>query len=91
MVYYKLTGNFNVLCSIGLHLENFIQPDLHDVEIQVLTGSVLIEVPETDARNNVTLSTGEKIKVCLNMLLNKHFGSISGLCFHLFSIWFLFS
>ncbi|XP_070707050.1 vitamin K-dependent gamma-carboxylase [Pempheris klunzingeri] len=45
----------------GLHLENFVSEDLGNTSIQVLQGSVSVEVVEE--KKNYTLQPGEQIKV----------------------------
>lgn len=53
------------LMCIGLHLENYIQPDLDNVEIRVLSGSVTVELYDADIPKNFTLIEEEKLHVGL--------------------------
>lgn len=53
------------LLFIGLHLENYIQPDLDNVEIRVLSGSVSVELYDADIPKNFTLIEEEKLRVAI--------------------------
>ncbi|XP_071952480.1 vitamin K-dependent gamma-carboxylase-like [Antedon mediterranea] len=45
----------------GLHLENFVDPNLGNTSIQVLKGSLVVEI--TDYKENITLHEGGSIQV----------------------------